>query len=122
MPVHRPIAKTAEIFDHELSDGIFPFTYLVSRRLKHAHVLHAERISRTNWMVGRERLAVLFPSLLALLFVMFECRVEAANHFCGRFEQCLSFWLFDFVNVAPQMIDQLAKFFPNIRGMRARIL
>src|SRR6516165_8503281 len=48
MPVRRVIANTAQIFDHELSDGIFPFTYLVSRRLKHADVLHAQRISRAN--------------------------------------------------------------------------
>jgi len=53
---------------------------------------------------------------------MFECRVQAANHFCSRFEQRLSFWFIDFVNVAPQMIDQLAKFLSNIRGMCARIL
>ena len=52
---------------------------------------------------------------------MLERRVQTAYHFRRRFEERLCFRLIDFVNVATQMIDQLAEFFPNIRGMRPRI-
>jgi hypothetical protein len=52
---------------------------------------------------------------------MLERRVQTAYYFCSRFEQRLSFWLIDFIDVAAQMIDQLAEFFSNIRGMRPRI-
>src|SRR5437762_14367596 len=38
----------AEILDHELNDGISPITDLVSRGIKHVHVLHAQRIARAN--------------------------------------------------------------------------
>src|SRR5215472_767236 len=48
LTIHRATAKPAEIIDHELSDRISPFTYLVGRRLKHVHVLHAQRISCAN--------------------------------------------------------------------------
>jgi hypothetical protein len=63
----------------------------------------------------------LFPSVLALLFVMFERPIQTANHFGSGFEERLRFRLVDFVNVAAQMIDQFPEFFPNIRSMRARI-
>jgi len=52
---------------------------------------------------------------------MFERRIETADHFRRRFEKRLRFWLRYLVNVAAQMIDQLAKFLSNIRGMRPRI-
>ena len=34
--IHRPIAKTAKIFDYELRDGVSPIAYLIGRRLEHA--------------------------------------------------------------------------------------
>ena len=64
---------------------------------------------------------LLFPGVLALLFVMFERGVQTAYHFGSSFEERLRFGLIDFVNVAAQMIDQFPEFFPNIRGMRPRI-
>ena len=53
---------------------------------------------------------------------MFERRIQTANYFRGRFEQRLRFRFGYLVDVAAQMIDQLAEFFPNISGMRSRIL
>jgi hypothetical protein len=64
---------------------------------------------------------LLFPGSLALLFVMFERRVQAANHFGSGFEERLRFRFIYFFNVAAQMFDQFSKFLPNIRGMRPRI-
>src|SRR5882762_8250262 len=64
---------------------------------------------------------LLFPSLLALLFVVFECGIQAANHFRSRFEERLRFGLIYFLNVAAQMIDKFPEFFPNVGGMRPRI-
>jgi hypothetical protein len=43
------------------------------------------------------------------------------NYFRSRFKERLCFGLSDLVNVAAQMIDELAEFIPNIRGMRPRI-
>jgi hypothetical protein len=65
---------------------------------------------------------LLFPGVLALLFIVFECGIQAANHFRSRFEERLRFGLIYFLNVAAQMIDQFPEFFPNVRGMRPRIL
>ena len=61
------------------------------------------------------------PGVLVLLFVMFERCVQTAYYFSSRFEERLRFWLGYLVNVAAQMIDQLAEFFPNVRRMRPRI-
>ena len=52
---------------------------------------------------------------------MFECGVQAADHFGSSFEERLRFRFVYFINVAAQMFDQLAKFFANIRGVRPRI-
>src|SRR5438067_2499496 len=38
----------AEILDHELDDGIPQIAYFVCRRIKHVHVLHAQKIARAN--------------------------------------------------------------------------
>ena len=62
-----------------------------------------------------------FPSFLALLFVMFECRLQTADHFRSGLEERLRFRFIYFVNVAAQMFDKYPKFLPNIRGMHARI-
>jgi hypothetical protein len=72
-------------------------------------------------MAAPVRLSPLFPSILALLFVVFECGIQAAYDFCGRFEERLRFGLVYFLNVAAQMIDQFPEFFPNVRGMRSGI-
>jgi hypothetical protein len=53
---------------------------------------------------------------------VFECGIQAANHFRGRFEERLRYGLIYFLNVAARMIDQLPEFFPNVRGMPADLL
>jgi hypothetical protein len=46
-----------------------------------------------------------FPSFLALLFVMFERRVETADHFRSGFEERLRLGVIYFANVVVQMFD-----------------
>ena len=77
--------------------------------------------SRKRAWPRRCNYAPLFPSIFALLFVVFECGIQAAYHFCSRFEERLRFGLVYFLNVAAQMIEQFAEFVPNVRGMRSRI-
>ena len=52
---------------------------------------------------------------------MFERGVQTVYHFASRFEERLRFRFIDFAGVTAQMFDELAEFFPNIRGMRPRI-
>ena len=85
--------------------------------------LLAEGVNRA---CGRARVyfclpPLLFPGVLALLFVMFERGIETANHFGSSFEERLRFRFIYFLNVAAEMIDQFPEFFPNVRGMRPRI-
>ena len=61
---------------------------------------------------------LLFPGVLALLFVMFEGDVQTVYYFGSRFEERLRFGLIHFLNVAAEMIDQFLEFFPNVSGMR----
>jgi hypothetical protein len=64
---------------------------------------------------------LLFPGVLALLFVMFERGIESANHLGSSFKERLRFGLIYFLYVAAEVIDQFPEFFPNVRGMRLRI-
>jgi len=39
MTIYRPITETAEVIDHELSDGISPIADFVGGRIKHFDIV-----------------------------------------------------------------------------------
>ena len=104
------------------------FTYY-TRKEYHVQIAHRRLVGRDHSLLARGEGAPgaslvttsSFPGLLALLFVMFERRVQTANYLSSGFEERLRFRFIYFISVAAQMFDQFPKFLTNIRGVRPRI-